>query len=507
MIVKPGSVFYDKKGKDYEVIDFLGNGSFGDVYKIKCVSDSKLYALKTLATPFVNETILKSFFNEGKLAQEIKHPNVIRYHYFHDGLEYTELPMYIIMEYADGGTLEKRIKEKINDSVFFTNKELTKIISQLISGMEAINDKLIHRDIKPDNILIHKNRIKISDFGLSKIVTQATRTSTFKGLGCLPFLAPEGWKLDKNTIQMDIYSMGIVFYELASLRFPYEVKLGDLEEWKNVHLFRTPVNVEKINANISPVLSRLIMRMLEKDPKQRPKDWDEIKTYLEKENLPRTNDKELIDKVLLKRNEHKEKETLERLKREKREKEILEFKSLIKFQYHKEIISPIDEFIKEINERSDGPKIRFNIDKNSFLNTIDYSTNRIKIEISPIIEEEFYRDIKVKDFDMVFTRRELRLPMIDKRRVMAWGYIKADDGRGFNLILLQNADSIYGDWLLLFNRHSAMVIKKRDRPVPFPFEFNEIEEEISYLNAMHIYVTERTSLDFNKIKEFLSDYF
>jgi serine/threonine protein kinase len=373
--------------------------------------------------------------------------------------------------------------------------------------MEAINSKLIHRDIKPDNILFHKNKVKISDFGLSKIVSQATRTSTFKGIGCLPFLAPEGWKLDKNTIQMDIYSMGIVFYELASLSFPYKVTKGDYEEWQNAHFFQNPVNVGKINSEISPVLSSLIMRMLEKDPKHRPKNWDDIKTYLEKENLPKTDNAELIDKVLIKRNEQKEQATKERLEREKREKEISEFKTIIRYQYHKDIINPIKEFVEEINKKSDGPKITFHIDDNSFLNTIEYSLSRIGIELNPIIEEDFFRDIKVNDFGQVFTRRELRIPQVDNRRVLAWGYIKADNGRGFNLILLQNSDSIYGEWLLLFNRHSARVIKKDNRPVPFPFEFNEIEKEINYLNAMHIYVTERFPLDFNKVKEFLVDYF
>jgi hypothetical protein len=247
--------------------------------------------------------------------------------------------------------------------------------------------------------------------------------------------------------------------------------------------------------------------MLEKDPKLRPKDWDEIRTYLEKEKLPITDNTELIDKVLTKRNEQKEQAIKERLKREKREREISEFKSIIRYQYHKDIITPINEFVEEINQKSDASKITFHIDDNSFLNTLEYSSNRIKIELKPIIEEDFYRDRKVKDYGMIHTRREIRLPIIDKRRVLAWGYVKASDGRGFNLILLHNSESIYGDWFLLFNRHNAMAIKNDGRPVPFPFEFNEIEEEINYLNAMHIYVTERTPLDFSKIKEFLIDYF
>jgi serine/threonine protein kinase len=411
------------------------------------------------------------------------------------------------MEYAEGGTLEKQIQERKNKFDYYTNEEIGHMFDQLIGGMEAINSQLIHRDIKPDNILIQNNILKISDFGLSKYVTQATRTSTFKGIGCLPFLAPEGWKLDKNTIQMDIYSMGIVFYELASLSFPYNVTKGDFEEWQNVHLFQNPINVTKINPRISPVISRLIMRMLEKDIKQRPKNWDEIKNYLKKENLPKTENSELINRVLIKRNEQIELATQERLKREKRGKEISEFKKMVRFQYHKDIITPIKEFIEEVNDKSDGPKVNCHFDINSFLNTIEYNYHTIKIDLKPLIEEDFYRDIKIKDYGRVFTRRELRLPVVDKKRVLAWGNVKAKDGRGFNLILLQNSDSIYGDWLLLFNRHSAIVVRNDNRPEPFPFEMNEIEEEINYLHAMHIYVSDRQSLDFNIIKEFLIEYF
>ena len=506
-MIRPNTIVYDQDAKEYSIVEFLGRGSFGDVYLIKEKTSKKLFALKTFSTPFVDDTVLKSLFNEGRLSQEISHQNVIKYYFFHDGVQYKDLPIYIIMEYAEGGTLEKQIQERKNKREYFSNEELIQLFDQLICGMEAINSKLIHRDIKPENILIQNNVLKISDFGLSKYVTQATRTSTFKGIGCLPFLAPEGWKLDKNTIQMDIYSMGIVFYELASLSFPYKVDKGDYEDWRNAHLFQNPVNVSKNNPKVSPLLSKLIMRMLEKDPKHRPRTWKEIKTYLEKENLPQTDNSGIIEKVLIRRNEKIEQATQERLKREKREKEILEFKNIVRYQYHKEIITPTKEFIEEINIKSDGPKITCNFDDSSFLNTIEYSFNTIKIDLIPIIEEDFYRDVRVKDFDMVFTRKELKLPMIDKKRIMAWGYLKANDGKGFNLILLQSSQSIYGDWLLLFNSHSAFVVRKDNRPEPFPFEMSEIEEEINHLNAVHIYVTERHPLDFNKIKEFLIEYF
>ncbi len=143
---------------------------------------------------------------------------------------------------------------------------------QLVDGMEAINARLIHRDIKPDNIVVSGNDLKITDFGLSKLVQEATRTSTFKGFGCLQSLAPEAWMSEKNTTQMDIYSMGLVFYEIATLRYPYSVAGSDPHLWKEAHLYQSVSRPEKHNPNIGQIVSQVIMGMLEKKPSGRPKD-------------------------------------------------------------------------------------------------------------------------------------------------------------------------------------------------------------------------------------------
>ncbi len=108
-------------------------------------------------------------------------------------------------------------KRKKSES-FFSDREIIAMYKQLICGMKAINENLVHRDIKPDNILIKDSMLKVSDFGLSKVVADKTRTGTFKGFGHLLYMAPEGWTMEKNTIQMDIYSMGLVFYEIATFK-------------------------------------------------------------------------------------------------------------------------------------------------------------------------------------------------------------------------------------------------------------------------------------------------
>ena len=107
----------------------------------------------------------------------------------------------------------------------------------LIDGMEAVNAKMLHRDLKPDNILMDGDIPKIADFGLSKLVGAATRSMTFKGGQHMLYMAPEGWKLDKNEIQIDMYALGIVLYEIAALKFPYKVP-ADPNQLRDMHLFQ-----------------------------------------------------------------------------------------------------------------------------------------------------------------------------------------------------------------------------------------------------------------------------
>lgn len=121
--------------------------------------------------------------------------------------------------HADG-TLTSLIENQKKTGVQFEKAFLLNVFAQLAEGMREISKFLVHRDIKPDNILICNGKMKISDFGLSKLAGENTRTLTFKGYGSTKYVAPEAWNNDKNTIQMDIYSMGIVFYELAFYLFP-----------------------------------------------------------------------------------------------------------------------------------------------------------------------------------------------------------------------------------------------------------------------------------------------
>ncbi|KAA0229788.1 serine/threonine protein kinase [candidate division KSB1 bacterium] len=496
MIIMTGTIIYDADGNEYQVSEFIGNGSFGNVYKITRQADNNVFALKTLQTPLGDNTELKAFLNEGNLAMSVSHQNVIKYLYFHDGSKYNQLPPYIIMEFASSGTLAKLVESKRKTNDHFGNEELAVYFFQLINGMEAINQHLVHRDIKPDNILISDGVLKITDFGLSKIVAQRTRTTTFKGVGCIPYLAPEGWRYEKNTIQMDIYSMGFVFYELATLRHPFEsLSLFDLDDWKNAHLFQTPPKPQELNRQLSSIIAQVILKMINKSTAERFRNWDEVRNFLQKAEAPTTSNTPNIDLLLQKRLEKDHEIMRDRLENEKRQHEIMEFQKLVFYQYQKSIFEPLKEFVDEFNTKYDGRKIQITPSSYEIGSTVTLiSGENIKILIKELVDENFYREGIVSDHGSQIPIKELKRPVYNNRLIMAWGEVRAENGRGFNLLLVNKDDDVYGEWFVTINTNSVISEKQR-LPEPFAFRLYELEQELQFLNSRHIYRVSVHKLD------------
>lgn len=283
MIITIGSILPDNKGNKYEVIKNIKPGGFGQVFLCKRIQDDKRFAVKTMLNAFPSNEEYNAFQNEVNAARTVKGENVIKYEFFHDGSAYNEYPPYIIMEYANQGSLKDILDERRKSNQLFTNEEITEMLLQLARGMACINEVLVHRDIKPANILIKDSTLKITDFGLAKYTEASTRYVTFKGYGTKAYCSPEVWENDKNTIQMDIYSMGIVFYEIATLEYPYRVN-GD--QYEEAHLYTAAESPMKYNPNLEPRIVSIINKMLQKPRSKRFKNWKEIIDILESgENL------------------------------------------------------------------------------------------------------------------------------------------------------------------------------------------------------------------------------
>ena len=281
MILNIGSKLMDGDKRKYILDDIIGQGGFGYVYKAHREDDGNIFAIKTTLPSFFDKSSEIAFKNEIQAALKVSGDNVIRYEFAHTGEKYPELPLYIIMEYADNGTLRDILNQRKRTNSFYSTEELFGIFRQLANGMSDINSLLVHRDIKPENILLCGSVLKITDFGLSKVAVEKTRTITFKGGGTPLYMSPEAWDYSKNTIQMDIYSMGIIFYELAALEYPYSPMPRTQEDAKNLHLYSPIQNITNFNSRLDPKITSIINRMLEKVSKKRFKSWTEIIQSLE----------------------------------------------------------------------------------------------------------------------------------------------------------------------------------------------------------------------------------
>ncbi|MEP6605414.1 MAG: serine/threonine-protein kinase, partial [Nitrosospira sp.] len=433
------TVYGEHQYDTYDVIDLIGQGAFGAVYMAKHRSSGAIYALKTLQTDLVSDAVeQRALFNEGRLAVNINHPNVVRVLYFHDGIRYPDLPPYMLMEYVAGGTLQKLIQSR-RPKNFFSLAELTAIFKQLAAGMNAINQRLVHRDIKSDNILVEQNLFKIADFGLSKIADAATRNETFKGTGAVQYYAPEAWRLEKNTLTMDMYSMGIVFYEIATLNFPYTFPANG--QWREVHFYQTPFDPLKFNPSLDAGIVQMILKMMSKSATERYQSWDEINQRLD---IKRKNSVEVADDLtplFHKDTAIHRKQEEEELALARRTKEQEENQNLIAYSVN-QITQIVIQFINRFNEQSELSKLEF-VENERFVFAIvksgSNSGQNIHINIKTAVS------LPADDLRNRFSMPQMK----------AWGIVTSPSGYGFNIALVAaRPDDLYGQWKVMYKKLS-----------------------------------------------------
>ncbi len=178
-------------------------GAFGVVFLATDTTNNAKYAVKfPQHIVFGGSPDLRGFLNKVTAAREVQHPNVVRV--LHTETNLPNTPPFLLMEYLPGGTLKSCLDALSASGGTIPPVLVRQLAENLIDGMEAINAKMLHRDLKPDNILLDGDTPKIGDFGLSKLVGAATRSQTFKGGQQILYMAPEGWKFDKNEIQIDM---------------------------------------------------------------------------------------------------------------------------------------------------------------------------------------------------------------------------------------------------------------------------------------------------------------
>lgn len=485
------------ENKEYFISKFLGQGGMGHVFLIEDKTGSSKFALKTLQHYLPDDNNHRSLINEWEKAQKISHTNTIRYYGFHDGLSEPNTP-YLIMELAHDGSLEDFLK---NQASLLEEETCLSIFHQIIDGMEAVNQVLVHRDIKPDNIFIDNGIFKIADFGLAKIAEEKTRSKTFKGWGTEPYIAPEAYRAETNTIQMDMYSIGHVFYQIAALNHAFGVQ----NNWENAHLTFIPRPLNEMNPNISPKVASVVNKLIAKRPGNRYKTWDDVRKDLMSSVQNVGVYKSAIDKIL-KNKISRDLETETALSEQQLKKNELQRKSsILNFQFRNELLQPINDFVDNFNKVSGSSaemKISEVSGRSDLVCKIIFESKAVNMWFHPLTES----DVLSHYANDMWGKQKLHItkPTVRGRSVLAWGGAECSDRTGLNFVLVSSELDEYGDWYLLKNTHSGFSRHRDNRPEPFAFTSDELVKEIHHIDAMHIYNLNIKPLDISALIEFIS---
>ncbi|MBN1356298.1 protein kinase [bacterium] len=270
MRIEEGQRFGDR----YQILTMLGSGGMGTVYMAKDLELDECVAIKILSPQFSAEgTVVARFKQEIKLARQINHPNVIR---IHDLGEFYGIK-FITMEYFHG----EQVKRLIADNGFFPVAPGLQLVLNVCAGLDAAHKKgIIHRDIKSQNIMISKEGIvKVLDFGIAKSAEIAGLTTDGSILGTPEYISPEAIMQKPVDARSDIYSLGIVMFEIFTGMVPFtgENVIGIIRQ----HLYEDPPNPCSINARIPVELERVILRCMQRNPEDRYQTVEELSADLQ----------------------------------------------------------------------------------------------------------------------------------------------------------------------------------------------------------------------------------
>ena len=258
----------------YEIQEIIGVGGMSVVYKAYDNFEDRIVAIKILKEEFVtNEEFLNRFKNESKAIAVLSHPNIVKVY----DVSFGDLIQYIVMEYIDGITLKEYIARqgslRWRDAAYF--------VIQILKGLQHAHDKgIVHRDVKPQNIMVLPDgTIKVTDFGIARFARNEQRTITDKAIGSVHYISPEQARGEKTDKKADIYSVGVMLYEMITGQLPFQAESA--VSVAIMQLQRDPQLPTDINPSIPLGLEQITMHAMQKLPERRYQSAAEMLCDLE----------------------------------------------------------------------------------------------------------------------------------------------------------------------------------------------------------------------------------
>jgi serine/threonine protein kinase len=256
-------------GGRYSIIEKIGEGGMAQVYKAQCTLLDRTVAVKVLRPQYASdEEFVARFLREAQAAARLSHPNVVNvYDVGKEGDTH-----YIVMEYVPGQTLKQVIARHAPLAV----GQAINIAEQILLALKHAHSRgIIHRDVKPHNILITQDgRVKVTDFGIARAASASGLTETGIVLGSVHYFSPEQAKGQTVGIQSDLYSLGIILYEMLTGRLPFQGDSPIAVALKQIQ--QEPVPPHKYNSSLPGWLEGIILKAMHKEPQERYSSAEEM---------------------------------------------------------------------------------------------------------------------------------------------------------------------------------------------------------------------------------------
>ena len=258
-------------GNRYEILEEVGLGGMATVYKAKDHVLNRLVAVKVLKDEFTTDAeFVKRFNTEAQAAASLSHPNIVSI--YDVGHEEENNLYYIVMELVQGKTL----KEIINSEGVLTWKWAVNIAMQIASALEMAHKRgIVHRDIKPHNIIITEDGIaKVTDFGIAKAVSNSTITAFGTTIGSVHYFSPEQAKGGFTDAKSDLYSLGVVMFEMLTGKVPFDADTPVSVALK--HMQEDPKEPVELNSDIPTAVNQIVVKAMQKEPTARYQNATEM---------------------------------------------------------------------------------------------------------------------------------------------------------------------------------------------------------------------------------------
>ncbi|WP_338413349.1 serine/threonine-protein kinase [uncultured Sphaerotilus sp.] len=446
----------NQSGNEYGSFSFLSKGGMGEIYKGQELSSGAEIVIKLIV---IENTDVESLLQtELDVCNSLPNKNIVTS--LHNGrlvINGTNY-LFIIQKYYKNGNLRLKIAKNLPLDTCF------QMFLDILNGMREVHKKVVHRDLKPENILVgDAGELLITDFGLAKYIDEKTRSRSFKGFGTIPYMSPECWIGDKNTTAMDIYSLGIIFFEILTGVRPFSANTEI--EWRECHLFSSFPNFSNYRSGISTKLEQIISKMSNKRANQRYSNIDDIVIAINEARAINNCESADIARLAAIGNMALQAKKAQELKLAQETEKNTEWIKFLNFEIS-ELFRQFKEKIDAINHQFEDEKISIYekpCAKNSTLRElkISFSNLSFKIAFGNYDEIDNYNQTQ-KNKQLDFQKRQYHGFVIHSPED---SYLKANNillfglaetnfkignaEYGYNLLLRKIDGSQYGEWIFI----------------------------------------------------------